>query len=62
MYDFPHPFGANSLIKVFAKKAVFISLSALFCNLNFTDYKKDKTALKAIKLSKPFYFSIDNLC
>ena len=31
------PFGADSNIEIFAKKAVFISFSALFYNLNFTD-------------------------
>ena len=30
-------FGADSNIEIFAKKAVFISFSALFYNLNFTD-------------------------
>ena len=35
--DFLQPFGANSIIEVFDKKAVFISLFALFCNLSFTD-------------------------
>ena len=37
IYDFPHLFGANSSSETLAKKTVFISLSALFCNLNFTD-------------------------
>ena len=42
IYDFLHPLGANSNAKIFAKKAVFISLSALFYNLNFTDSGKCK--------------------
>jgi len=37
IYNFLHPLGANLNAKIFAKKAVFISLSALFYNLNFTD-------------------------
>ena len=42
IYDFLHPLGANSNAKIFAKKAVFISLSALFYNLNFTDSGESK--------------------
>jgi len=56
--DFLHPFGANSNTKFFAEKAVFISLSDLFCYLTFTDSGHIIISQKAICFMEDYIINL----